>query len=470
MDPLVTPHDKPLSGPKKNTEKVFPNEKFQVSVVLLLCSMVFFSVLNGTMFNVAVPDIAREYGLTAADVSWVITGYIIVFALAAVTYGKLADIYPVRRLLTIGLLLFNLGAILGYLTDNYSQLLIGRLIQASGGGAIPAMAMLVATRYFPVTSRGRVLGAVASTVALAAGVGPVVGGYIAGQWHWRYLFPVSLATLAAIYAARRLLPKEASRKERFDLFGCLLLSCGVTALLLFVTRGILFALPLSLLLLSIFNWHIRRSDNPFVSPALLENRQFRQGLVGTFIGVSTVFGYFFAVPLLLREVHAVSTTKIGLVLFPGALIAAVLGVVGGRFADRWGSVPVVHVGFGLLLLGYLLLAGLLSTGVPAIVLLLIICYAGFAFVQSALAKTISLTLKPERAGVGMGFYNLIFFAAGAFGTSFVGTMLDFLGGFFPGGEFGPGAAYSGLFLAAAGAVVVATWLIRRTFGWRGETR
>ncbi len=441
---------------------------FQVRVVALLCSIVFFSVLNGTMFNVAVPDISRDFGLTASDVSWVITGYIIVFALAAVTYGKLADIYPIRRLLTIGLVLFNIGALLGYFTDNYVQLLLGRLVQASGGGAIPAMAMLVATRYFPASGRGRVLGAVASTVAFAAGVGPVIGGYIAGHWHWRYLFLLSLATLFAIYAARKLLPQESTRDERFDLLGGILLGVGVTCLLLFVTRGLWFALPLSLFLLAIFHWHIRRIDNPFVSPELLQNRRFRQGLISTFLGVSTVFGYFFSIPLLLREVHTVSTANIGLVIFPGALTAAILGIVGGRLADRWGSVPVVHIGFGLLLLGYLLLAGLLSFGVLPILLLLIICYTGFAFVQSALAKTISLTLAPEQAGVGMGLYNLIFFTAGAFGTSFVGTLLDQFDKFLPAADYGPGVVYSGLFLAAAGAVLMAMLLFRRTFGWRGS--
>ena len=450
------------------SEQTFPNEKFQVSVVILLCSIVFFSVLNGTMFNVAVPDISRDYNLTAADVSWVVTGYIVVFALAAVTYGKLADIYPIRRLLTIGLLLFNLGSLLGYFTDNYAQLLIGRLVQASGGGAIPAMSMLVATRYFPAARRGRVLGAVASTVAFAAGVGPVVGGYIAGQWHWRYLFLISLATLFALYAARKLLPQETTRDERFDYSGGLLLGGGVTSLLLFVTKGVWFALPLSLLLFFLFNRHIRRINNPFISPELLRNRKFRQGLISTFLGVSTVFGFFFSIPLLLREVHAVSTAHIGLVIFPGAITAALLGVVGGRLADRWGSVPIVHAGFGLLLFGYLLLAGLLSYGALPIMLLLIICYSGFAFVQSALAKTVSMTLPHRQAGVGMGLYNLVFFTSGAFGTSFVGTLLDRMdrSTFFS--EYGPAVSYSGLFLAAAAAVLLATLLFWRAFGWRGE--
>ncbi|MDW7758014.1 MAG: MFS transporter, partial [Desulfuromonadales bacterium] len=142
-------------------------------LVPLLCFIVFFSVLNGTMFNVAVPDIAAEFNLSPGEVSWVITIYIVAFALAAVTYGKLADLFPVRNLITIGLLFFNVGALLGYVADWYPLLIGARFIQAVGGGSIPAMGMLVATRYFPPDMRGRVLGAVASTVAFASGVGPL---------------------------------------------------------------------------------------------------------------------------------------------------------------------------------------------------------------------------------------------------------------------------------------------------------
>ena len=78
-----------------------------------------------------------------------------------------------------------------------------------------------------------------------------------------------------------------------------------------------------------------------------------------------------------------------------------------------------------------------------------------------------MTLAPERAGVGMGLYNLVFFSAGAFGTSFVGTFLDQMGRFIPVEEHGPAAAYSGLFLASTAAVLLAILLFRHTFGWRG---
>lgn len=440
------------------------DRSFQARVISFLCSIIFFSVLNGTMFNVAIPDIARDFGLSAAEVSWVMTGYIVVFALASVTYGKLADIYSVRRLMVIGLSLFNIGAFLGFISHSFPVLLAGRILQASGGGAIPAMAMLVATRYFPVTARGRVLGAVASTVAFAAGVGPVAGGFIAGNWHWRYLFPISFVTLLAIYVALHLLPTDEKHEKIFDLTGAVLLVFGVAALLIFVTQLIWALLPVAVVLIGVFIRHILRAEDPFVSPELLRIKLFRRGLICTFLSVGTVFGYFLSIPLLLRIVHAQPTMKIGLVIFPGALSAALFGFVGGRMADRFGSVPLVYLGLLFLCSGYLLMAKLLGVGTLSVTLVLVICYIGFTLIQSALAKTVSTTLPAEQAGVGMGLYNLVFFTSGAFGTSFVGRFIDLFDGRIPVLVRSPETVFSYLFVLSALTVAAAGLVFMLSFG------
>ncbi len=401
---------------------------FQRRIVALMAFTVFFSVLNGTMFNVAVPDIQRQFALTPSEVSWVVTGYIVVFAMASVTYGKLADIFPLRRLVIIGLFLFNGGATLGFFSSGagYPLVVGARLLQASGGGAIPALSMLVATRFFPSELRGRVLGTMAATVAFAAGVGPIVGGFIAGHWHWRYLFPLSLATLVALVLFLRLLPAEESRGGRFDLGGGLLLAGAVASLLVWVALGPWWLAPLGLLLLAGFRRHIRRTDQPFVPPGLLGNRLYGNGLITVFLAVGPVFGMFFAVPLMLRALYGLSTMAIGMVIFPGALSAAVLGFLGGRLADRRGSVTVVYLGLGLLLAAFLALALVAGRQVWLVSLVLVVCYTGFSFIQSSLAKAVSTTLPPALTGVGMGLYNLTFFTAGAFGAALSGRLLEVL--------------------------------------------
>jgi DHA2 family metal-tetracycline-proton antiporter-like MFS transporter len=200
-----------------------------------LSFIIFFSVLNGTMFQVAIPDIATEFRLFPSEVSWVMTGYILVFAVGSLMYGKLADLYPVKHLITAGLLLMNTGSLLGLFSIEYSMLITARLLQAGGGAAIPALAMIVVTRYFPADLRGKVLGVIAATVALAAGIGPVLGGFISGSLHWRYLFLTSLLTIFTIPIFRRSLPDDTKRAHSFDAKGAVLIAVGTSLLLQRVT-------------------------------------------------------------------------------------------------------------------------------------------------------------------------------------------------------------------------------------------
>jgi len=448
-------------------EHPFATDQQRRRLVPLLCFIVFFSVLNGTMFNVAVPDIAAEFSLSPGEVSWVITIYIVAFALAAVTYGKLADLFPVRNLITIGLLFFNLGALLGYVADWYPLLIGARFIQAVGGGSIPAMGMLVATRYFPPEMRGRVLGAVASTVAFASGVGPLVGGLLAGSFDWRTLFLLSLMTLAAIPLFRRFLPAEAGSRGEFDRLGAGYLATAVVLLLLFVAQGEAWALPLGALALLVFVRHIRRHPAPFVPVSLFANSRYSLGLLTVFLAVGTVFGMFFLIPLLLRQIHQLDTLQIGLSLFPGAMAAAILGNIGGRLADRIGSPVVVRSGLVLLSIGFLWLASIAGHSAWAVALVLMVCYVGFSLIHAALAKTISLTLPHAQAGIGMGFYNLVFFTAGAFGAAVAARLLEMAPGV--GAEAVSATPYRLVFLLSAGTDLLALALFHYRFRRSEET-
>jgi DHA2 family metal-tetracycline-proton antiporter-like MFS transporter len=430
-------------------------------LVLLLCFTVFWSVLNGTMFNVAVPDIARQFSLTTAEVSWVVTGYITIFAVAATTYGKLADLYSVRRLMTIGLLLFNLGALLSLLATWYPLLVIGRLVQAAGGGAIPALVMIIATRYAPVGQRGRVLGAVAATIAFGMGLGPLVGGLLAGFLHWRWLFCLSFANLLVVLPIRRTLPREAPPGGRFDSGGAVLLGLGICALLDALTRQQILSLLAATLLLGWLRRHLAASPAPLIPTELLADRRFRMALLITCLILGAFFGLLFVIPLLLRQLYQVGTTSIGLAIFPGALLAALVGLAGGKLADRRGVVPVALTGLTCLCGSFLLLAWLAGRGPLIVSLLLVFSYAGFSLPQPALGKAVSLILPAELSGVGMGVYNLTYFVAGAIGTALAGSLIDWLDAGTTGAE--PILAYQVVFLVSSAACALAALLFRRTF-------
>jgi DHA2 family metal-tetracycline-proton antiporter-like MFS transporter len=255
----------------------------------VVCYMVFFAVLNTTMFNVAIPDISRDFNLTPTEVSWVLTSYIAVFGMGAVVYGKLADAFPIKKLLTIGLIMFNAGSVVGLLSHCFSMLVAGRIVQGVGGSAITALWMIISIRYIPVAIRGRALAAVSSTIACAGACGPVIGSFVAGNFHWRYLFLVSSMTLPAIPFFQKYLPCEAPRRESFDYIGGALLGGVVVSFLVLVAESRFVALPVGLLFLAGFFVRINRTDTPFMRPDLMRNRRYRGGLLTLFLAQERQF-------------------------------------------------------------------------------------------------------------------------------------------------------------------------------------
>lgn len=131
---------------------------------LLLGLLVFtliISVMNATMFNIVLPDIGKQFQISSSQASWIITGYMIVYAIGSVTYGKLTDRYSLKNLLTFGLLLFAIGSVIGLVASEYWMVIVGRIVQAAGASVIPAISMIVPVRYFTSDRRGRALGTVA---------------------------------------------------------------------------------------------------------------------------------------------------------------------------------------------------------------------------------------------------------------------------------------------------------------------
>lgn len=429
--------------------------------------IIFFSVLNGTMFPVAVPDISAEFAILPSEVSWVMTGYILVFAVGSLIYGKLADIYPVKNLITTGLLLLNGGSIAGVLSIWYPVLIAARVLQAAGGAAIPALAMIVVTRYCLPDNRGRVLGFIASTVALAAGLGPIIGGFISGMFHWRYLFIAPLATMIAIPHMRRVLPDETKRNNYFDLKGAVLISGGASSLLVFVTQGNLWMMTAGLLLIIWFTLHIRRVKTPFIHPSVFRNQSFRSAVLVTFLSIGMVFGMMFMIPLMLRHLNDLSANYIGLTMFPGAMSAVLMGFIGGSLSDSKGSVFVVYLGQGFLIGGFFLLSTFAGQTPLIIALSLVVCYSGFAFLQSSLPHTVSMVLSEEHIGIGMGIYNLLFFISGAFSSAIIGRVLDMETMSFclnPLTESVTGWIYSNILVLMAAVVIVAGIIFHRKLG------
>src|SRR5829696_2970524 len=137
---------------------------------------VFTTVLTATMINVLIPLMRAEFGASAAQVGWVITGYALAYAIGVPLYGRISDLFGVRRVFALGLLGFALGGLICAFAPSLVVLVLGRLVQGIGGAAVPALALVAVAKVLPSGERGGAMGLVASSVGIGSALGPIVGG------------------------------------------------------------------------------------------------------------------------------------------------------------------------------------------------------------------------------------------------------------------------------------------------------
>lgn len=412
--------EKMKSKTKPNTES--SNIK---KSVLWIYYVIFFAVLNESVFNVSTPSIAKQFELEASGVSWVVTIFFIVFGMGMVIFGKLSDMYSIKKLITIGIILYCVGSIAGFILQFwYPAIILARAIQGAGGSAIPALVFVMVARFFTVEERGKMFGIITSIASFAIGIGPVLGGYIAGSFHWAYLFLVPLPVFLAIPFFRKFLPEEQRRAGKLDIVGAILLGIVVSTLILFTTEAHWLYLLVSFIALILFIVQIRRAKEPFVDPALFSNPLYRSGLIIGFLIFGTVMSVMFVIPLMLNKMYALNTEEIGLIMFPGAISAVIFGKVAGNMTVKRGSHFVVYSGLTLVALSLLLQSSSIGLWVWYIGVALIMMYIGFSFVQTALTESVTQILPTHQIGVGMGLFNMTSTISGAVVTALVAKMME----------------------------------------------
>jgi DHA2 family metal-tetracycline-proton antiporter-like MFS transporter len=385
----------------------------------------FFAVLNESVFNVSTPSIAKQFELDASGVSWVVTIFFIFFGIGMVIFGKLSDMFSVKKLITIGIVLYSLGSILGFVLQSwYPGVIVARAIQGIGCAAIPALVFVMVARFFTSEERGKMFGIITSTASFAVGIGPVLGGYLAASFHWAYLFLIPLPIIVSIPFFQKYMPKEQRKEGKLDIVGTLLLGSVVTMLVLFTTESRWLYLLLAFIALILFIVRIRRAKDPFVDPALFTNSLYRSGLIIGFLIFGTVMSMMFVIPLMLNKMYGLNTENIGLIMFPGAFSAVIFGRVAGNLTVKRGSHFAMYMGLALIALSLMLQSSSVGLWVWYIGVALILMYIGFSFMQTALAESITQILPGPQIGVGMGFFNMTSAISGAVVTALVAKTME----------------------------------------------
>src|SRR5262249_22611703 len=209
------------------------------AIVVGLMLAMFLSALNQTIVATALPTIGREFN-DFANLSWIVTAYLLTSTAVAPLYGKLSDMYGRRRVMLAGIGIFVLGSVLCAVAPNMILLVIGRGLQGLGGGGILPVAQSILADIIAPRARGRWQAYMGSVWVSAGALGPVLGGVLSEHLHWSLVFWVNLplGLAAGLMTHTRLggLPRHA-RPHRLDLLGAALLMAAAIPLLLALTWG-----------------------------------------------------------------------------------------------------------------------------------------------------------------------------------------------------------------------------------------
>ncbi|HEV2166184.1 MAG TPA: MFS transporter [Thermoplasmata archaeon] len=325
------------------------------------------AAIDTNIVLISLPTIGRELpGTSATLLLWILLGYSLVTAVVLLNFGRLSDMFGRVRLYVLGFAIFTVGSLFCGLSQNGSELVGFRLVQALGAGFLFANSAAILTDAFPPNERGRALGINQVSIVAGAIAGLVIGGIISSTIGWRWIFFVNvpiglLATIRARSDLRELAPPET--RESIDWVGNLLLAGGLATLLLGITLGALDVVSTwvevggilaGAALLIVFLWVETRVPHPMLDLSLFRERQFTASSTSMLLTALSRGSFTFILVFYLQgPPRFLSPFTAGLFLIPTSASLAVLGPVSGWWSDRYGPRPFLLAGLAAAAAGFL---------------------------------------------------------------------------------------------------------------------
>lgn len=416
----------------------------------------FLGALDQTIVSTALPKIVEDLdGLTRY--AWVATTYLIASTIMVPIVGKLADTYPRRRIQIAAVVIFLFASILcglaglfgsfPVLGDGMTQLIIFRSLQGVGSAGLFAMAFIVIADLFPPAERGKYIGLISGTWAIASLVGPVVGGFLAdfggwipgiAGWRWVFLINLPVGALALWFILRHmpnLRPPGSGRPP--SIAGGTLLVVGLVPLILALqldkrTHPWSSTLTLGLLVVGTvgtiaFVWHARRTPAPILNLGLFSRPIFRITVIAVFLYGSAFLSLIIFLPVFLVNVLGISATAAGTALIPLTVGVSIGAMSGGQLAARLGRCRPVMLGAGLTALvglgGFALMPIDVSLG--RIVFFSILCGLGLGPTMPLYPLAVQNVVPRHEIGQATSACQFFRQIGGATGTAILGTILTF---------------------------------------------
>ena len=428
-----------LSGSVSNLSNLHLHPSYRWFVLANIMIGTFMAVLDATIVNVGLTKMMAAFGTSVDKIEWVLTAYLLVFAVVLPSSGWIADHLGYKKTYVLGLFFFTLGSLLCSLSSNENMLIAFRVIQGAGAGFIMPVGMAIITREFPPEKRGMALGFWGVASASSVSLGPMFGGYLIDNFSWHAIFDINVPIgIIAVAASLIILRQYKSEKSRsFDLVGFITMTLFLVFLLLALSDGnaawntggwtsgfILTCFAIAFVSFIIFITNELTVKHPIIDLRILKNRNFGMANIMLFIFGLAFFGNSFLLPLFLQNSLGYTAFQAGLVFFPVGIIQAVMSPVAGWMTDKLNPKIPIFVGVLLTFFSMYLYKDLsLTTEHNQIMLPLIIRGFGLGFMFIPLSTIAINDISKEKMAQATGLFNTIRQVGGSFGVAILGTLL-----------------------------------------------
>jgi DHA2 family multidrug resistance protein len=410
-------------------------------IAMTVMLSVFMEVLDTSVANVALPHIAGNLSASVEESTWVLTSYLVSNAIVLPLTGWFSTVFGRKHFYMVCVALFTATSLLCGLAPSLGWLVVFRVLQGAGGGAMVPISQAILMESFPRSKRGMAMAVFGMGVIVAPIIGPTLGGWITDNYTWRWIFfinipvgVVSLLLTSLLLSDPPYLIRKSLRGLRIDYIGLGLLSVGLGFLQVVLDKGQLedwfgsnFIIGCSVVavigLVGALIWELRDPD-PVVDLRMLKDRNLFLGTLTMFMLGFVLYGSTVLLPILLQTLLGYTAVLSGLVLSPGGLVVLfmmpLVGLLISRFEARWLAI------FGLSVTAFSLFQMAhfnLQLDFRTAVLTRMIQGVGMAFLFVPINTAAFAFIAKERMNYATGLINLARNIGGSCGIASVATML-----------------------------------------------
>ena len=416
-----------------------PMSKRQVLEALsgLLMGM-FVSILAGTVVSTSLPLILSDLHGDQSAYTWVVTATLLATTVSTPIWGKFADLFDRKLLIQLSLVVFVLGSALAGFSQNTGTLISFRVLQGLGAGGLAALSQIIMADIISPRDRGRYAGLFGAVLALGTVGGPLLGGVVtdAFGWRWNFFIALPVAILAIILLQRTLhLPARVKRVVKIDYLGAILITAGMSLLMIWVTiAGTQFewaSVPsflmvggaVVLLVAAVFVEF--KVSEPIIPLTLFKNRTFTLAVIASIsVGVS-MFGTSVFLSQYMQLARGATPTQSGLLTIPMMGGYLICSVTFGTLISRTGKWKAIMVSGGALVIVGLLLLGTLDyqTNLVLVGVYMFVLGSGLGMLMQNLVLVVQNSIEVRHLGVATSSVTFFRSLGGTIGVSVLGSVL-----------------------------------------------